>query len=80
MRVVGKRLVYLISLSLLAVTNIWSYKATSFNSLLAASIVSGFAASAGRATVPAVVADLFTQGAASQYLVKLGAFENLDRT
>jgi MFS family permease len=59
MRVIGKRPVYLLSLPLLAAANIWSYKATSFNSLLAASIVSGFAASAGDATVPAVVADLF---------------------
>jgi MFS family permease len=59
MRCVGKRPVYLMSLPLLAVTNIWSYKETSFNSLLAVSIVSGFAASAGDATVPAVVADLF---------------------
>jgi len=59
MRVIGKRPVYLLSLPLLATANIWSYKATSFNSLLAASIVSGFAASAGDATVPAVVADLF---------------------
>jgi MFS family permease len=59
MRCVGKRPIYLMSLPLLAVTNIWSYKATSFNSLLAASIVSGFDASAGDATVPAVVADLF---------------------
>ncbi len=59
MRVIGKRPVYLLSLPLLGAANIWSYYATSFDSLLAASIISGFAASAGDATVPAVVADLF---------------------
>jgi hypothetical protein len=57
MRVVGKRPVYLPRTP--GVTNIWSYKAASFNSLLAASIISGFSASAGDATVPAGVADLF---------------------
>jgi MFS family permease len=59
MRVIGKRPVYLLSLPLPAATNMWSYKAASFNSLFVASIVSGFAASAGDATVPAVVADPF---------------------
>jgi MFS family permease len=59
MRYVGKRPVYLMSLLLLAVINIWRYKATSFNSLLAASIASGFTASAGDAAVTAVVDDLF---------------------
>ena len=39
--------------------NVWSYKATSFNSLLAARILSGFAAGAGDAPTPAAAADLF---------------------
>jgi MFS family permease len=58
MRVIGERLVYL----LYFLCQLWQYlvyKAARFNSLLAASIVSGFAASAGDATVPAVVADPF---------------------
>jgi MFS family permease len=59
MRCIGKRPVYLLSLPLLVAMNVWSSKTHSFNSLLAASILSGFAASAGDATVPAVAADLF---------------------
>jgi MFS family permease len=59
MRCIGKRLVYLIALPLLFAANIWGFFAKSYGSLLASCIVSGFAASAGDATVPAVVADLF---------------------
>lgn len=59
MRVVGKRPVYLLSLLLFVGTNIWSYEANNYDSLLAARIVSGFALSASDATVPALVADLF---------------------
>lgn len=59
MRAIGKRPMYLLALPLLFASNLWSYFATSYNSLLAACIVSGFAASAADATVPAVVADLF---------------------
>jgi len=59
MRKVGKRPVFLTALPLLVATNIWGAKATSYNSLLASCILSGFASSAGDATVPAVVADLF---------------------
>lgn len=59
MRVVGKRPVYLTALPLLVASNIWGAKATSYNSLLASCIVSGFASACGDATVPAVVADLF---------------------
>ncbi|RDW90984.1 hypothetical protein BP5796_02149 [Coleophoma crateriformis] len=59
MRVIGKRPVYLMAMPLLVGTNVWSMKATSLNSLLAASIVSGFAASAADATVSAVVVDMF---------------------
>lgn len=59
MRVVGKRPVYLFALLIFVASNVWSYEAKAFNSLLAARIVSGFAASAADATVPALVADLF---------------------
>lgn len=59
MRVTGKRPVYLLALLIFVACNIWSYEAKTYNSLLAARIVSGFAASAADATVPALVADLF---------------------
>ena len=59
MRKIGKRPVYLIAMLLLVVFNIWSYEAKSFSSLLAARILSGFAAAAGDAPVPGVVADMF---------------------
>jgi MFS family permease len=59
MRVIGKRPVFLMGMSLLVVFNTWSFKATTFGSLLAARMLSGFAAAAGDATVPAVVADIF---------------------
>lgn len=58
-RVVGKRPVYLVSLLLFIGTNVWSFEAHSYGSLLSARIVSGFAASAADATVPSLVADLF---------------------
>ncbi|KIW10079.1 hypothetical protein PV08_11039 [Exophiala spinifera] len=59
MRVFGKRPVYLLALTLLIATNVWSFKTHSFNSLLAARILSGLASSAGDATVPSLVADMF---------------------
>jgi MFS family permease len=59
MRVIGKRPVFLMGMTLLAVFNAWSFNATTFGSLLAARMFSGFAAAAGDATVPAVVADIF---------------------
>lgn len=59
MRVVGKRPVYLLALLMFIATNAWSAEAKSFNSLLAARILSGFAAAAADATVPSLVADLF---------------------
>jgi MFS family permease len=59
MRVTGKRPVYLAALLLLTAANIWSYEAKSYGSLLAARIISGFAASASDATVPSLVTDLF---------------------
>jgi MFS family permease len=58
-RVVGKRPVYLTAMLLLMGTNIWSYKAKSFHSLLAARIISGFAGGVGDAPTPATAADLF---------------------
>lgn len=59
MRRVGKRPIYLTAMALLVGTNVWSRYAGRFNSLLASSMLSGFASSAADATVPAVVADLF---------------------
>ncbi|CAK7210553.1 hypothetical protein SEUCBS140593_000865 [Sporothrix eucalyptigena] len=58
-RAYGKRPVYLLSLLLLVGTNVWSYEAKSYGSLLPARIISGFAASSADATVPSLVADLF---------------------
>ncbi|PCH01397.1 Major facilitator superfamily domain, general substrate transporter [Penicillium occitanis (nom. inval.)] len=58
-RVIGKRPVYLAALLLLIGTNIWSFFTHSFESLLAARIISGFAGSAADATVPSLVADMF---------------------
>ena len=59
MRIIGKRPVYLAALLLLMGSNVWSFEAHSYGSLLASRIISGFAASASDATVPALVADLF---------------------
>ncbi|RBR10395.1 hypothetical protein FVER53590_25492 [Fusarium verticillioides] len=59
MRVIGKRPVYLVALLLLMGCNIWSFETHSYGSLLAARIISGFAASASDATVPSLVTDLF---------------------
>lgn len=58
MRVIGKRPVYLIAMLMLCMMNIWSSQCTSYGELLASRIVSGFAAAAADATVPAVVADM----------------------
>lgn len=58
MRVIGKRPVYLIALLMLCMMNVWSSQAKSYGELLASRIVSGFAAAAADATVPAVVADM----------------------
>ncbi|KAH8817481.1 major facilitator superfamily domain-containing protein [Xylogone sp. PMI_703] len=59
MRVIGKRPVYLVAMLLLTAFNFWSFKATSFGSLLAARILSGFAAAAGDSPTPSAAADLF---------------------
>lgn len=59
MRIIGKRPVYLISLSILVASNIWSFTTSDYKQLLASSILGGFSAAAGQATVPALVTDLF---------------------
>ncbi|RFU24129.1 hypothetical protein B7463_g12211, partial [Scytalidium lignicola] len=59
MRKAGKRPGYLMAMLLLMAFNVWSYKAKSFNSLVAARILSGFAAAAGDAPTPSAAADLF---------------------
>lgn len=59
LRIVGRRPVFLLTLPMLTAMNIWSAKAESFSSLLAATILSGFASAAAEAPVSAVVVDLF---------------------
>jgi MFS family permease len=59
MRVVGKRLMFLLPLFILVAGNMWSLKTHDFNQLLAVSDLSGFTSSAGEAVFPAFVADLF---------------------
>lgn len=59
MRVVGKRPVYLVALLFFVATNVWSYYAETYGSLLASRLVSGFVSSAADATGPSLVADLF---------------------
>ncbi|KAJ5547180.1 hypothetical protein N7494_004765 [Penicillium frequentans] len=58
-RVIGKRPVYLFALLLLTATNVWTYYASSYGSLLSSRIISGLASSAADATVPSLIADLF---------------------
>lgn len=69
MRVVGKRPVYLMSMLLLCMINIWSSRASSYNELLASRMVSGFAAAAADATVPAVVADMVAAKDRGHYMM-----------
>lgn len=59
MRIIGKRPVYLIALSILTAANAWSTVATTWSSLLGGRMLSGVGAAAADATVPSVVADLF---------------------
>lgn len=59
LRKVGRRPVYLVAIPIVFATNIWSYFATSYSSLLAASIIGGLGAAAAEAPTSAVVADLF---------------------
>ncbi len=68
-RIIGMRPMYLISILLLIVANAWSMKATSYGSLMAGRIVSGLAAAAGDATVPAVVASMFTPAYRGRFLM-----------
>ncbi|RAH72527.1 MFS general substrate transporter [Aspergillus aculeatinus CBS 121060] len=58
MRVFGKRPVYLAALLGLSMMNVWSANATGYSELLGARIMSGLAAAAADATVPAVVGDM----------------------
>ncbi|KAL4901062.1 hypothetical protein BDW74DRAFT_88055 [Aspergillus multicolor] len=69
MRVVGKRPVYLISMLLLSMMNVWSSRASSYGELLASRILSGFAAAAADATVPAVVSDMVAPQDRGHYLM-----------
>lgn len=59
LRIVGRRPVFLFALPMLAAMNVWSAKATSFSSLLGATILSGFASAAAEAPVTAIVVDMF---------------------
>ncbi|KAJ6006714.1 hypothetical protein N7451_004658 [Penicillium sp. IBT 35674x] len=58
-RVIGKRPVYLLALLFLTASNVWTYEASSYGSLLSSRIFSGLASSAADATVPSLIADLF---------------------
>lgn len=69
LRIVGRRPVYLAAIPIVFATNIWAYKATSFNSLLAASIVGGIGSAAAEAPTSAVVADLFFVHERGTYLM-----------
>ncbi|KAL6229591.1 hypothetical protein BDW75DRAFT_249476 [Aspergillus navahoensis] len=69
MRVVGKRPVYLLSMLLLCMMNVWSSRASSYGELLASRILSGFAAAAADATVPAVVLDMVAPQDRGHYLM-----------
>lgn len=68
-RIIGMRPMYLTAIFLLIAANVWSMKATSYGSLLAGRIVSGLAAAAGDATVPAVVAPMFTPAYRGRFLM-----------
>lgn len=69
MRVVGKRPVYLLAMILLCMMNVWSSQASSYGELLASRILSGFAAAAADATVPAVVGDMVRVQERGHYLM-----------
>lgn len=55
----GKRFILLFSMALTFFALLWTAKATSFNSLLAARCLTGFTSAAGESIVPGVVADIF---------------------
>lgn len=69
MRVIGKRPVYLLAMLLLCMMNVWSSQTKSYRELLAARILSGFAAAAADATVPAVVGDMVAPEHRGHYLM-----------
>ncbi|KAJ5083861.1 hypothetical protein NUU61_008440 [Penicillium alfredii] len=69
MRVIGKRPVYLVAMLALCMMNVWSSQATSYGELLASRILSGFAAAAADATVPAVVADMVAPQDRGHYMM-----------
>ncbi|KAI6356227.1 hypothetical protein MCOR25_007917 [Pyricularia grisea] len=55
----GKRASLITSTTLLLAVLLWSANATTFNQLLAARCISGFASAAGESIVPGVVSDIF---------------------
>ncbi|KAG8630623.1 hypothetical protein KVT40_002242 [Elsinoe batatas] len=55
----GKRFSLLASMAMLFAILIWTAKAKTYNELLAARCLSGFASSAGESLVPEIVADIF---------------------
>ncbi|KAL4891820.1 major facilitator superfamily domain-containing protein [Aspergillus ambiguus] len=69
MRVVGKRPVYLLSMLCLCMMNVWSCRASGYRELLASRILSGLAAAAADATVPAVVSDMVAPQERGHYLM-----------
>ncbi|KAL5363592.1 putative polyamine transporter [Aspergillus floccosus] len=69
MRVVGKLPVYLASMLCLCMMNVWSSRASSYGELLASRILSGLAAAAADATVPAVVSDMVAPQDRGHYLM-----------
>lgn len=69
MRIVGKRPVYLLAMIILCMMNVWSSQASSYRELLASRILSGFAAAAADATVPAVVGDMVAPQDRGHYLM-----------
>lgn len=60
MRVTGKRPVFLLAILVLIFSNVWSVRAGSYASLLASRMISGIGAAAADATVPSVVAELYS--------------------
>ncbi|KAI1840752.1 hypothetical protein JX266_013026 [Neoarthrinium moseri] len=55
----GKRSILLISMGAHTAALVWTAKASTFNSLLAARCVTGFCAASGESIVPGVVSDIF---------------------
>ncbi|KAI5200550.1 hypothetical protein E4T39_05702 [Aureobasidium subglaciale] len=57
--VLGKRFSLLVSLAMLFAILCWTAETTTYEGLLAARCLSGFASAAGESIVPGIVADLF---------------------